>query len=334
MNKLATIQQIHGIGPHPNTEVERLEIGKILEWPVVIPKGEYQNGTLVVFIEIDSIVPESNPYFEFMRRQKFRVWNAKFKGAPSSGLVCPLSILPPSEKVWAEGDDVTELLGILKYERPIDFSVGGETIGGFPTNLISISDEDNLLSHATALSELSDGQEIYISQKVDGSSGTFIYNNGEFQACSRRLALKEGSGFPWRAVEKYDIKNKLIAYNKNLAIQVEVIGPKLNGNSMELKELEIKVFRIKNLDTRQCLGLQELTETCKHFEIPMVDIIEVCLFNKNVHTVEYFRKMADSQTWKTNNKPGEGIVIQPTVPIYSSILGKNWSAKLINQNYK
>ena len=86
MEKLATIEIIHSIQPHPNPEVEKLEIAKIKEWPVVIPKGHFANGQKVVFIQIDSIVPEI-PEFEFMRRQKFRVWNAKFKGAPSQGLV-------------------------------------------------------------------------------------------------------------------------------------------------------------------------------------------------------------------------------------------------------
>lgn len=61
MNKLATLQKIHSIQPHPNPEVLKLEVAKILEWPVVIPKGQYREGELVVFIEIDSIVPESNP---------------------------------------------------------------------------------------------------------------------------------------------------------------------------------------------------------------------------------------------------------------------------------
>ena len=248
MNNLATIQKIHSIQPHPNVEVEKLEVGKIMEWPVVIPKGQYKNDELVVFIQIDSVVPESNPYFEFMRRQKFRVWNARFKGAPSSGLVCPLSILRGlvtmksvsdllpdiQEPLVYENDDITDVLGIKKYERPIDSSIGGDAVGGFPTSLISMSDEDNMLSHASALNEL-EGKEIYISQKVDGSSTSFILNNGEFKACSRTRELREGSGFPWTAANKYDIKNKLISLNKNLAIQAESIGPKLNRNSLELK---------------------------------------------------------------------------------------------------
>ena len=340
MNKLATIQKIHSILPHPNPEVEKLEVGKVMEWPVVIPKGQYKNDELVIFITIDSIVPESNPYFEFMRRQKFRIWNARFKGAPSSGLVCPLSILPPLDDsndvvvpIYNEGDDVSELLGITKYEKPLDLSVRGDAVGNFPTSLISISDEDNLLSYSSALNEL-EGKEIYISQKVDGSSTTFIFNDGEFKACSRRFELKEGSGFPWLATNKYDIKNKLTSLGRNLAIQAESIGPKLNGNTMELKDLEIKVFRIKDLDKREILNFYELKKLCEQLSLPMVDVIDVCYFNKTYHTIEHFRQLADSQVWKTNGKSGEGIVVAPTTPFYSPSIGKEWSLKLINQNYK
>ena len=346
MNKLATIQKLHSIQKHPNEEVEKLEVGKVMEWPVVIPKGQYKEGELVVFITIDSIVPESNPYFEFMRRQKFRIWNARFKGAPSSGLVCPLSILPrsyvvggPSDEVGegyylvSEGNDVTQDLGITKYERPLDLTVRGDAAGGFPTSIISISDEDNMLSNSNSLQEL-EGKEIYITQKVDGSSTTFIYNDNEFKACSRRFELKEGSGFPWYSATKYDIKNKLTALGRNLAIQAESIGPKLNGNTMELKEPEIRVFRIKNLNKREIVNFYELTKLCSDLNLPMVSVIDVCKFDKDKHTIEYFRQLADAQIWPTNGRSAEGIVVAPTFPFYSPSIGKEWSLKLINQNYK
>ncbi len=343
MNKLATIQKLHSIQKHPNEEVEKLEVGKVMEWPVVIPKGQYKEGELVVFIAIDSIVPESNPYFEFMRRQKFRIWNARFKGAPSSGLVCPISILNDfvkmnapfdgAEFIWNEGVDVSTILGITKYERPLDVSVRGDAAANFPTSLISISDEDNMLSNSNSLEEL-DGMGVCVTQKVDGSSTTFIFNNGEFSACSRRFVLKEGSGFPWAAVAKYDIKNKMTALGRNLAIQAESIGPKLNGNTMELKEPEIRVFRIKDLDTREVLSFVKFCELCLELHLPMVDVIEILKFDKSIHTVEYFRNLADSQVWKTNGKPAEGIVVAPLIPFYSPSIGKEWSLKLINQNYK
>lgn len=340
---LATIQKIHSIQPHPNPEVNRLDVAQVLAWPVVIPKGEFRENDLVIFITIDSIVPKGNLYFSFLERQKYRIWNAKFKGAPSSGLVCPLSVLPTTNIVdemevpviredLKEGDDVTEILGIIKYEKPFDSSVNGDAKGGFPTNLISISDEDSMRSYPNSLTEL-DGREYYTSLKFDGSSTTFIYFENEFKACSRRLEMKEGSGFPWRVAEKYDLKNKLISLNKPLAIQVESIGPKLNGNRLELKEIECRVFRVKDLTDGHIFTLNELKDFCNSLQLPMVDILEVGIFNRDVHTIGYFENVANNLKYPTGNN-AEGLVLAPTIPFYSPTLNKSFSCKIINGNYK
>jgi len=333
--KLASIQVIHSIRQHPNPEVNKLEVAKILEWPVVIPKGQFKENDLVIYIEIDVIVPET-PYFEFMRSRKFRTWPAKFKGAASAGLVCPLSVLPEMgivDHVIKEGDEVTEILGIKKYEKALDTQLGGDAKSNFPTNLISISDEDNLLSNKKALQELT-GKKIFISQKADGSSGTFIYNQNEFKACSRRLELKENSGFPWTAANKYDIKNKLEKLGINIAIQAEIIGPKFNGNKLGLKDIEIRVFRAKNLDNCKIFSLGELKDLCYKLDLPMMKVIDEVDFDASIHTVEYFRNLADSQIYSENGGMGEGIVFAPIESFHSYELNKSWSLKVINSNYK
>ena len=329
MSKLAYIETIHSITSHPNPEVLRLECAKIKEWPVGVSIGEFKNGDKVIFVEIDSIVPPTEN-FKFMERQKYRVWNARFIGAPSSGLVQSLSILPTGD--YNIGDDVTSILGVIKYEKPETFVNNGETKGGFPSSLIAISDEFNLLSYPEALSEL-DGKEVIITQKMDGSSTTFIFNNNEFDACSRRLKLKEGEGFPYQMVTQYDIKSKFINLNKNIAVQAESIGTGLNGNRLELKDRQIRVFRVKDLDTCNLYTWDELNMLCAILDIPTVPLIDRFIFDKNIHTVEYFRQIADKQLYP-NKKPAEGIVISPVIPFYSNSIGKSWSLKIINQNYK
>lgn len=335
--KLATVQKIHSIRPHSNPEVNKIECAFIKGWPVVIPKGIYSEGELVAFIEIDVIVPET-PLFEFMRRQKFRTWNARFKGEVSSGLVMKLSDFNlqtsgnPHFQV-NEGDDISEQIGVKKFERPIDLQVGGDAIGGFPTHLASITDELNLLSYPEALLEL-EGKEIIITSKRDGSSTSFFWNNGEFQACSRRQSLKEGSGFPWLIEKKYQIKEKLSKLGGNWGFSGEATGPKLNGNSLELKDIEFHVFRVKNLDENRHLGRDEYSKIAEVLGLPIVDEIYRGKFNSKIHTLEWFRTLADRQVWSTNNKPAEGIVISSLIPFYSESLGKNWSAKVINSNYK
>lgn len=357
MTKLATIEKIHSIQPHPNKEVEKLEVGKIKEWPVVIPKGQFHDGDSVVFIQIDSIVPSTNEYFKFMERQKYRVWNAKFKGAPSQGLVCPLSILPKFQpigemigvmtygynngkvpdgelKFCQEGDDVTETLGVIKYEKPLDLSVCGDAKGGFPTHLISMTDEDNLLNNPETLNEFK-GELCYLTVKADGSSMTVIYD-GNVRVCSRKLEQKEGTGF-WKIAELYDLSNKLKTFNKNIAIQAEACGGKIQGNPLGLSKPAMFVFNIKDITTGKWYGYYELRDLCSVLQIPTVQLVcEPFVFDDS-WTIEKLQEIANKVTYTTTNgeiRKGEGIVLRPVKPKYSGILGKPLSVKILNQEYK
>lgn len=94
------------------------------------------------------------------------------------------------------------------------------------------------------------------------------------------------------------------------------------------------MFRIKDLDKREIVNYYKMLNLCEQLQLPRIDIIDVCQFNKNKHTVEYFRFLADGQLWPNSKKSGEGIVVAPTIPFHSYILDKEWSLKVINQNYK
>lgn len=341
MTKLATIEKIHSIEQHPNAD--NLSIAKIKEWPVVIKKNEHKDGDLVIFVRIDSIVPESHSYFEFMRKQKFRVWNARFRGSPSQGLVCPVNILGSgytflndSQPLIKEGDDVSEFLGIIKYEKAIDASVCGDAAGGFPTHLISITDEDNLLNFPEVLKEL-EGVECYLSVKADGSSMTVIYENGEVKVCSRRLEQKEGTGF-WKIAEKYNLPNQLAIYNKNIAIQGEACGGKIQGNALGLADFKMFVFNVKDIFTGEWYGYEQIKDICSVFNIPMVDLAHpIFTYDSNSWDIKKLQQIANDATYTTYTgeiRKAEGIVLRPIVPKFSAILGKPLSVKILNQEYK
>ena len=348
MNKLATIEKIHSIQPHPNPEVEKLEVGKIKEWPVVIPKGQYKDGELIVFIQIDSIVPETNPYFEFMRRQKFRIWNAKFKGAPSQGLVCPLSIINNQTvdaigrmthrfgaDILQEGEDVTELLGIIKYEKPLDATICGDAKCGFPTHLVSITDEDNLLNNPEVLNEIR-GERCYITLKADGSSMTVYHNEGQVGVCSRKWEQKEGTGL-WKIADSYDLPISIVGLGLNVAIQAEAAGGKIQGNPLGLNKPSMFVFNVKDISTGKWYGWEDIKKICSILILPTVKLVqEIFVFNED-WTIEKLQKIANDVTYTTDNgqiKSAEGIVLRPTTPKYSPTLGKMLSVKILNQNYK
>jgi len=332
--KQATIQKIHSILRHPNPDVTKLEIGKVKEWPVVIPKGQFKDGDFVVFILIDSIVPETNPYFEFMRKQHFRVWNAKFKGAPSQGLVCPMSILPTLPKSWALDDDVSEVLGVTKYEKGLDATIAGDAKGRFPTDVVTITDEDNLLNYPEVLDEFR-GELCYLTVKADGSSMTVIYDNGEVRVCSRRLEVKEGTGL-WTLADSYALPDRLKELKKSLAIQAEACGGKIQGNPLGLKRPTMFVFNVKEHDTGRWYGWEEIKQTCSVLNIPTVQLVCEPFVFDDTWTIARLQELANKVTYTTDTgelRKGEGIVLRPVTPKFSPVIGKPLSVKILNQAY-
>src|SRR3970282_1585658 len=110
MSKLASIQKIIKLSPIEGADL--IETATVLGWEVVVKKGEYKIGNLCSYIQIDTIVPEL-PEYEFLRERKFRVKTIKLRKQISQGLIVPLP-----NGIWEEGDDITDILRIKKYEKP------------------------------------------------------------------------------------------------------------------------------------------------------------------------------------------------------------------------
>ena len=99
----------------PIDGADRVELAHVNGWQVMVKKGEYKIGDLAVYFEIDSKLPETEP-FDFMAKYKYRVKTQKFiKGSVlSQGL-----IMTPAElglKDVKEGDFLTDKLGVTYYE--------------------------------------------------------------------------------------------------------------------------------------------------------------------------------------------------------------------------
>lgn len=334
MENLATIQRIREIKVHSGADA--LELATVLGWQVVVKKNEFLADDLVVYIAIDTVLPET-PIFEFLRNKHFRIKPIRLRGEYSNGICFPLSILEPwggnitNDFSWVEGQDVTEILSIKHYEKPIPAELAGQAIGSFP-GFLRITDELNLRSYPDALPELW-GRPYYITRKEDGSSSTYFLNNNEFGVCSRRIHLKdtEGNGF-WRIARKYDIESKLrIAFpDKNIAIQGECVGPGVQKNPIGLAELDFRLFNIFDIDSRSFLDYDKIIEFCKTTRIPMVPVVSEG--NAFGYNLDELIQLAQEQ--KYGDKPGEGIVIRPREPFYSKVLKTSWSSKVKNQLYK
>lgn len=116
---LAHVEKITMLEPIENAD--KIELASILGWKVVVKKDEFSVGEKVVYIEVDSKVPEREE-FEFLRPRKFKVKTIKLRGVYSQGLIVPLSILGRDAEV---GEDVTDELKIT-YSSQEDMARKGK----------------------------------------------------------------------------------------------------------------------------------------------------------------------------------------------------------------
>ena len=327
MRSLASIQRVVAITPIEGAEF--IETARILGWQVVIKKGEATVGQDMVFFEVDSLLPEQ-PAFEFMRKNKFRVRTVKMRGCLSQGLALPLHLFGLDKT--PVGTDVTEQLGVVKYELPP--STYGLAAGPFP-GWITKTDEMRIQSVPELLDELR-GTEVCATVKMDGTSGTFgIGPDDEFYVCSRSLRLKEDNteaNAHWRAARSLDIESKLraaIPQYGRLALQGEICGPNIQSNRIGLRAVTVFVFNVFSVDNGSFFGPKESLDILGVLKIPSVP--EAYPAWKLDDTVESLLEKAKGTY--ANGSPREGIVIRPLKEMNSTVLCGRCSFKTINNDF-
>jgi RNA ligase (TIGR02306 family) len=334
--KLASIEIIKSIKNHDNAD--SLELCEVLGWQTVVKKGIHKEGDKVVFITIDTIVPRCE-WSEFLVDQKnpdkpIRLKNIKLRGEYSSGLVIPLIEFPLQFESLDVGDDVTEILGIQKYIKEIPANLSGETLGDFPTNIISKTDEDNGLNDPNLVEKvLNHESHITVTQKLDGSSITLIVENGELtQVCTRNLSKKETENNTfWKAARKLTIPQ-----NWTGTIQGELCGNGIQRNQLKLEEVKIFVFQISK--DKKYMTYEEMKNFCEnslHCDIvPLVSKLEVeSTIKLWINPLQKLQELADKQKYPSGLE-GEGIVVRPSSYPKGYSSRRPLGFKLINRNYK
>ena len=264
--KLATVRKVSEINPIP--DADKIEVLTIDGWQVVAKKGDFKVGDLCIYFEIDSVLPQIS-YWEFMANRKFRIKTIKLRKQISQGLVIPISHFNQviTDKRFdsldlREGKDITQQLGVVKYETPDERAADYQGLSkkkhnfaikfltrfswyrkltktrskSFP-DWLSKTDEPRVENSIRIIND-NKGKTFWISEKIEGQSGTYWYKKGflkyEFGICSRTVRKMPIDGSNWsRVAIQLDIKNKLKKYCKankvNIAIQGEVIAANIQG---------------------------------------------------------------------------------------------------------
>lgn len=332
--KLASIQRIIEIRPIP--EADKIVVATVLGWDIVIKKDDgFQVGDLCVYCEIDSILPNDNPLFDFLKDRNYRVKTIKLRGQISQGIVFPLSILPETLQI-EEGLDVTDIIGVTKYEPNLPGVSGGpnklKAQSTFPTYYLSKSDETRLQALWPKLKNDLVGKELVATVKMDGTSFTALYHPDKgFLACSRNYVYSDDDNYYWRMVRKYDIQNKLMNYPIPVAIQAELCTPSVQHGQKRIgiTEEQIFVFNVYDINGKKYFPHDEMVKFCEEMGFPTVPVVGK--FHADNMELKDFLEMSKGKY--PNGHPREGIVIRSVLEEYSQVMRGRLSFKVINNDY-
>lgn len=246
-------------------------------------KGNFKPGDLCVYFEIDSYLPVK-PEFEFLRpscfkvhpdtrEEGFRLKTVKLRGALSQGLALPINTFD-SIKHFRNGQDVTEILGVKKYERVQDLKFCPQTSDNFEPfpSFIPRTDAERIQNITKNQRDLFKMDKFEITEKLDGQSMTVYKANDHIGVCSRNIELKESSNNAlWKAAKQTIETLKVV--NKNLAIQGELIGSKIQGNPYQLPNHEFRIFNIFDIENQLYLSsdfIEEFTKQNNLLRVPLI----------------------------------------------------------------
>jgi RNA ligase (TIGR02306 family) len=304
--KLASIKRVTEVRPIVGADaIECAIVGG--GWPVVVKKGEFHAGDLGLYLEIDSWVPyELAPFLckgkeprEFNGVKGERLRTIKLRGQISQGL------LLPAPEASADGDDLTGQLGIQKWEKPIPANLAGQIKGNFPS-WIRKTDQERVQNLDGAVCW---GDEYEITAKLDGSSMTVWFKDGEMGVCSRNIDLKmdqEGNAF-------VDAAKRLLGAllpPVNIAIQGELMGPGVQGNREGFSEHRFFVFDVWDIDEQRYWKPEDVRALCHAQGLSHVPVLveSFTLEGLGIESIESALRYAEGGS--INHAVREGVVFK------------------------
>ena len=329
---------------------DRVELAHIAGWTVVVGKNQFQPGDAAIYFEIDSKLPEKEPFsnIDFLVKKKFKIKTQKMCGVYSQGLLMSAEdfgwqsftkitcerlgikeaeyagILDDTGKTHFANNEsrfLTAALGVTyaeasdnqrkaasadKYKKMAQrhgklfakqpfrwlmkrtwgkkllflfFGKKKDKKTGFPTHFpyVKKTDQERVENMTWVLK---DKTPFIVTEKCDGSSGTYIlerkpFSRFEFYVCSRnvrQLNEKQKSyydeNYYWKCAKKYDIENKLKDYLKKhpdltyVCWQGEICGPGIQKNPHGLSETRLFCFHM--IDSK--IGKYDIRDAIKIWE--------------------------------------------------------------------
>ncbi len=391
--KLARIVKLDNVFPHPNAD--KLDIAVVGGWQCVTNKENgFVTGSMAIYLEVDSLLPISNPAFAFLDSASknytidgenyARLKTIKLRKELSQGLLIPINVLGGYTSA-VEGTCVTERLGIIKYEAAVKVTptrvasaaeqkswvmrtligmLPGQRSQPFP-KFIPKTDQERVQNMVRTYQEAVDKKEKFeVTYKLDGSSLTAYHKDGKFGVASRNFELPteatkwtlkesvsdflvelvrrnkswsfkrpqvripawttstapDNSAFTAMA-EKLELKERLAALGRNIALQGEMVGPSIQGNFEGVAENQYYVYNVYDIDAKAYMLPADATVVVHKLGLTMVPLFGIMELPATLPEV---LAMAEGKSG-LNGKYREGLVFKS--------LDRDFTFKVISNAY-
>lgn len=278
--KMATMRRIDAITPIDGAD--RIECAHVGGWTCVVGKGSFEPGDLCVYYEVDSFLPTSDPrYAQFAERgEKVMTINGnptrghvlrtiKLRGQISQGLLMrPQDVLPESvpehayQIMYERGARLDGICGVCEY-HPDQNSLAAGFIGKYDPFVAPRTGCERVQNVDQETFDLIKRCDYFTSVKVDGTSITLVNDSrhGRIRAFSHNneFALDEGQGKLVIETAKRQCILKFLENHPDIAIQCELCGPKIGGNTLRLKDYWLFVFSVYDIAKREYLTPYDFT---------------------------------------------------------------------------
>lgn len=342
------VEPIRAVLEHPNADA--LEIAQIRGYQAIVLKDQYEAGDLVAYIPEQAVMPddlieEMGLTGRLAGKERNRVKAIRLRGVLSQGLCYP------AREGWEQGQDVTEELGITKWDPPIPAHMGGELWNAGSRRCLKY-DIQNWKNYPEVLQ---DDEEVVFTEKIHGTFCGFgllpkvlhsdehgsvtVFSKGlggrglAFQLTDEEGNQANEKNLYVRAYRKFEHALRLIKYGEfhdaseePLFILGEVFGRGIQdlaygANSSQDEQLGYRVFdAYAGFPGRgRYLNDAELEALCTIGGLPRVPVLYRGPFSKEV--MEDFTDGRETLSGQ-NQHIREGIVMRPVLERRDPELGR------------
>ena len=302
------------IEKHP--DADRIELAVVGEYRSIVGKGTFKDGDLVAYIPEQAIVPdeilvELGLTGKLSGSNKNRVKAARFRGVLSQG------ICYPSRPEWVEGQDVTEILGIKKYEPKPPPSLTSKIFTGkkgsyFPDRTLKYDIEN----YKRFPNVLIDGEWVLITEKLHGTFVGYSLVDNEFGIFSKGLGAQgflidpnqERPGLYVEIARKFGIEDKMrrvLVASQPAFVLGEIFGQGVQDLQYGTHEPTLRVFDIRIGE--YYMGPNFLRSICGEMDLEMVPILY-----EGPYSLEQTLKLRDGPDTISGAHMREGVVVRST----------------------